>query len=460
LQENERVVDAFRSGLAFDDSWLYVAACIFFLLGFWEHLPFSGGRIYSDIVTVYQNRFCFSGPCGTGLPYVNYFVEYPVITGFFMYSMGMLGHILPLHGNDLIESYYAYSSIFLLIPTFMTISNLIKIMDITGMGQGNRRALVYFVATPSFVFMLLLNWYVIGVFFAVFGLRKFLEGSNNWSGLLFGISAASNLITAVPALGILSFGTTSWRERVRFVSLMGAALLAVYVPVIILNSFPHSYLNAQQVVVQYPFTFPNMNVITDFLRYEQNWYAEGSWMLAFFTNTSPLRHYIFPSLFVMLSALIMYKGFNIQKSAITELDRAKLVVSASSMFMFAFLFSSYVCTPQMNLVLLPFFVLLPGMSKSYPEFIGFEIVNSLVIVWGFSAPLAFIGISLPAVAQFGPIWASPIQFLAVLRSLWIGKLLIADGLFGSPIRLMTDQRATILRPITAGIRRFFWTRQK
>lgn len=87
----------------------------------------------------------------------------------------------------------------------------------------------------------------------------------------------------------------------------------------------------------------------------------------------------------------------------------------------------------MNLLLLPFFVLIPAMTKRYPEFLTFEIVNALVIVWGFSSPLAFLGISLPTPVQFGPIWVSPIQFLAVLRSFWIGKFLLVDGLLNKSL---------------------------
>ena len=277
--------------------------------------------------------------------------------------------------------------------------------------------------------MLLLNWYIIGVFFAVFGLRKFLEGEGSkwWSGALFGLSAASNLITAVPALGILSFGAGSWKERMKFGAGMFGAILAVYVPLIFINSFPHSYMDASHNIVQYSFVFPNLNVVSDFLAYEHNWYIEGSWMLALFTNTSPIRYYLFPSLFIALSAALIWRGAWMRKNITSNLDRARMTVTMCSLFTFAFLFSTYVCTPQMNLVLLPFFVLLPT-AKYYPEFLAFEVVNALIIVWGFSAPLLFLGITIPTPVQFGPIWVSPIQFLAVLRSLWIGKFLIIDGL--------------------------------
>lgn len=374
-----------------------------------------------------------------GLPYVNYFVEYPVLTGFFMYSMGMLAHLLQLPGTSFLGDYYSYSSIFLLIPTVLLADNLTKIMKILGIERPKNRLFLFLVATPSFVFMLLLNWYIIGVFFAVFGLRKFLEGLRSGkseslhSGILMGISAAANMITAVPALGILLFGNTTLKERVKFVAGLLGALFAVYLPVIVLNSFPHTYLNSSGATVSYPFEFPNLNVITDFLRYEQNWYAEGSWMLGFLTNANPLRHYIFIGLFSAMAVIISLKGrMWLKSNAANDLDRANAVVMTGCLYTFAFLFSSYVCTPQMNLLLLPFFVLLPGMTKRHSEFLAFEVVNALVIVWGFSSPLAFLGINIPTPVQFGPVWVSPIQFLAVLRSFWIGKFLIADGLHGWP----------------------------
>ena len=94
------------------ETWLVASIGLFFVIGVWEHLPYSGGHIYSDILSVYQNRFCASGGCGMGLPYVNYFVEYPVLTGFFMYAMGMMAHFLQLPGTSFLGDYYSYSAIF------------------------------------------------------------------------------------------------------------------------------------------------------------------------------------------------------------------------------------------------------------------------------------------------------------------------------------------------------------
>jgi hypothetical protein len=422
----------------------HTAACfdalvaIFFLWGVWEHLPYAGGWIYSDLDVVFPGRFCpsplFSAPnCNFGIPYVNVFVEYPVITGFFMWTMGLLAKVFFLWPyQSFITNYYGYTAVLLLIPTVLLISDTLKIAEILGLRQKHKRTTLFLVATPSFVFMLLLNWYIIGVWLATFAIRKFLQGSRFSSGLLIGVSAAANLVTAVPALGML-FGTRNWREVLQFLVGIAISFGAVYGTLIILNSFPHSYFTTQNdsngIIINYPFMFPNTSFISNFLNYNYNWYIEGNWMEAFMTNLNPLRHVIFPIMFITLSGLIAFVGFKRYRAVISsDLDRAHFVLTMSWMFTFAFLFSTYVCTPQMNLILLPFFVLMP-IVRYYPEFLAFDIVNALVIVWGFSQPLRFLGITLPPVAQFGPIWVSPIQFLAVVRSFWIGKFLIIDGLF-------------------------------
>ena len=196
-----------------------VAVGLFYLLGMWEHLPFSGGHIYSDIVTVYQNRFCYSGPCGNRPPLRELLCASTRSLLAFSCTRWECsatssrcpeGTFLEVTMRTL-RSFYSSRQVLL-------VDNLRQIMEILGIGQKSKRTLLFLVATPSFVFMLLLNWYIIGVFFAIFGLRKFLEGirsgKNNsmLSGILLGLSAAANLITAVPALGILIFGTTSGRS--------------------------------------------------------------------------------------------------------------------------------------------------------------------------------------------------------------------------------------------------------
>lgn len=383
---------------------VYVIAGVLYLFGVWEHIPYGGGHLYSDIATVFQNRFCPTGPCTLAFPYVHTFIEYPVLTGVFIWAMGELGNLLPFSPSQgLLTNYYFWTALFLLFPTALSIGELFNIADILGLKSPRKRMLLYFVATPSFVFMVLTNWYIIGVFFTLFGLRKFLQGSRWVSGIFLGVSAATNLITAIPAMGMI-LTVKDKREALKFVIGGLAAFGAIYLPVYALNP----------------------GFISQFLSYQENWYIEGSWMLAFFNSYNPIRHVLFPAAFILLSAAIIFKGYKMRRKTGSYEDWANFVVIMAALFSFAWLFSSYIATPQTNLLLLPFFMLLP-MTRYYPEFLVYDTANSLIDVWGFSQPLLVLGITLHP-TMFGSPYQSPIQALEVIKSLWIGKFLIYDGL--------------------------------
>ncbi len=360
----------------------YVAALLY-LLGVWLHFPYGGGHIYSDIVSVFQVRECPS-TCTLQIPYIQTLVEYPVIVAMFMYAMGILGRFF---SSDILDAYYLFSSIFLLIPTLLLIRESVKITQLIGVDEG--RVLRYLVVTPSFLIMLLLNWYVIGVFFSTFALRKFLQGSRLASGVLLGLSAASNLVTALPAIG-MTLSAKGLREQSRFVAGGLASYAMVNAPFVLIN--PSLWLSAWQ--------------------YAYNFYIEGSWMLAFLDLYSPLRHPLSTAVFVVEAAVILW--------AIGKTEMRN-TVKLSWIFTFAFLFSTYIFTPQMNMILLPFFFFAP-IAKQYLEFLVFDLVNALVIVLGYSQALFVFGIS----------YAFPyslILFMVIVRSLWVGKFTTFDGVW-------------------------------
>src|SRR5207245_8772144 len=141
-----------------------------------------------------------------------------------------------------------------------------------------------------------------------------------------------------------------------------------------------------------------------------NWYLEGSWMLAFLNRYSPLRHPLSTATFVLEVALILW---TIGKTGIRD------TVKLSWIFTFAFLFSTYIFTPQMNMILLPFFTFAP-IAKQYVEFLVFDLVNALVIVLGYSQALLVFGISYDFLYSL-------ILFMVIVRSLWVGKFTIFSG---------------------------------
>jgi len=361
---------------------IYLLAATLYLVGAWLHIPYGGGHIYSDIVTVFQTREC-SSACELPIPYLQTFVEYPVIASSFMYVMGILGNSL---AGNLLDDYYLLSVIFLGIPTFLLIRELIILSRLMGVASG--RVTRFLVITPTFLIMLLLSWYAIGVYLSVFAMRKFLEGRLVQSGALLGLSAATNLVTGVPAVGLL-IAAKGRKSRATFTTAIAASYLVVNAPFVLIN--PNSW-----------FAFWN---------YHSSWYIEGSWMELFLTGYSPFRHVIPIVVFALLSGLILLKS---RKESQTD------PIKLSCLFTFAFFFSTYVFTPQMNLVLVPFFVL-GALKEGYLEFLAFDLLNSLVILLGFSQPLLILGITLNY-PQFG--LTSPIQWFAIERSIWVGKMLV------------------------------------
>jgi hypothetical protein len=361
---------------------LYAVAAILFLIGVWLHIPYGGGHIYSDIVTIFQTREC-GGACLT-IPYVNGFVEYPIVVSEFIYAMGAIAEIFP---GPILTNYYYLTAAFLAIPTFLLVRETLKIAEMRG--HPDRRVLQYLIVTPTFLFIVLLNWYVIGVYFATLGLRKFLQGDSKMSGILFGLSAASNLVTAAPALGLF-LAANGRRDRADFLF----SALACYC------------------AINLPFVVVNPSLWFSFWQFHANWYIEGSWMLVFLQIFSPLRHYVFPALFLSLYAIITW----------ISLKKTKDAVTLAWLSTFAFLFSTYVFTPQMNLMLLPLFAATP-IVRRYWEFLAFDLINSLFLVWSYLQTLSIFGLHLDVVA-----YLPPLGWFEIARSVWLGKMLIFDGL--------------------------------
>lgn len=374
-----------RPSLTFDT--ILIIAVVLYGVGVWLHIPYGGGRVYSDIVSVFQNRECNPICSQLPIPYVQAFVEYPIITAFFMYAMGALGSVFP---GPILANYYVATCIFLLLPTLLLIRELRIIAQMRGTKQS--RLLWFFIVTPTFLFMLLLNWYVIGTYFAMAAIRFHLQGRKRLSGFLIGLSALSNLITAAPALGLV-LSESKVKQAVIFLGTAAATYLLANLPVYLLN--PSNWL--------------------EFWTYQYHWYIEGSWIGLFMAGTSPLRHAIPPVVFGAFAAVMFYRRYRGEKDPLY----------LSFLSSFAFVFSTYVYTPQMNVFLLPFFVLLP-IEPYYLEFLVWDALNSAIIVVGFSGFFQLFGI-VYTVVQFGA--NSPIQLISVARSFWVGKFAAYDGLY-------------------------------
>jgi hypothetical protein len=395
-------IDRRLSGLSKESfaAVVYSTAVALYLLGVWLHAPYGGGHIYSDITYVFKARECLKFPpqygeyvvvekgCTLTVPYLKSFIEYPVITAMFLFGNAVLGGMV---AGNLTTNYYLFSAFFLSIPTMLAVRELLKIIEMRRIPRN--RILWYFLITPTFIYMTLLNWYIIGVCFTLAGMRKYLEGRTTASGVLFGLSAASNFVTAAPAFGLL-FPSRGVRER----AILAASALGTY-----------AAINA-------PFIVLNSKMWFASFAYVYNWNIEDSWMQAILPSLySPQRHLIPEVVFAGIIAIMLWLRLR------NKVDDPLVFAFVS---MFGYTFATYIYTPQLNLVLLPFFVLLP-VSGSYLEFLAFDITNALIILVGFSQALEPLGIkyrNLVPVTRGSVVW-----WIEVIRSVWEGRFTFFNG---------------------------------
>lgn len=360
---------------------LLLATLIVFLIGFWLHIPYGGGHVYSDIVSVYQVRLESFPPKA---PYAEVFFEYPVIIAALTYVSGFVASLLTKEYYTALLLYYIITSTILFLTMFLTTLEVRKLCGLCGIDR--RRIYAYFLITPSMLFVNLLNWYIVGVYFMVRGIRLSVEDRSASSCIFFAMSAASNLITAIPSIAVL-ITHGDFRRKMKFVILGLATYFLINLPAILLN--PSNWLR--------------------FWEYHASWYVECNWQILLFDMFDPNARAFSAGLMPMLLILPLIV---LRK---TSLQIHSKILLASWLVMAWFLFANYVYTPQMNMTLLPFFALLA--VAPYPLFLLFDVLNSAIIVVGFSGFVQnVLGIEY-TVEPWG--MNSPIQWMAIARSFLI-----------------------------------------
>ncbi|MEK7480690.1 MAG: hypothetical protein AAB604_01130 [Patescibacteria group bacterium] len=125
-----------------------VLSAIFHGLGVLDILPWH--LAYSDVAPFYEQAV------KPGIPYIDKTVEYPVLTGFFIHAMGMIG------GSKM--GYYVASSFFLILCAGITTFFLYRLAQERGY---EKRLLWFWIFAPSMLVFMIYNWDVIAIMFVV-----------------------------------------------------------------------------------------------------------------------------------------------------------------------------------------------------------------------------------------------------------------------------------------------------
>jgi len=356
---------------------ILAAATLIFLVGVWEHLPVVVPNHYTDIASIFWREGIGTGP--HLIPYYQFTFEYPVLVGFLVYLASSVRLFVPDFSTAM-NYYVVIMDAVLYVFTVGTIIVVYRIADHIGVGKG--RIWRAFLIAPSFLMFTVYNWDMIAIFFATLSIYFHLKGDKMKSvlSLGFGISAKIYPCMLIP---VFMLEETNWKNRLK-------TLLAPIAVFLALNL---------------PFILANFSGWLGTWKFHAGWGIEDSWLIFIFNQMDPNAHYL--ALGVIL--YLVYKGVTgtLRKQ---YKDRSSRVIERSFLMNIAWLFGNYVVTPQMALMLLPFYVFIPTISL--PVIYLVEIMNALIIVLWFSAPLN-LGNPLSPV--------SPVQWFAAARQLiWLG----------------------------------------
>jgi len=356
---------------------ILLVSAVILAFGFWEHFPMIVPNHYTDIASIFWREGIGKGRLG--IPYYDYVFEYPVIVGFFTYLCSYFGR--SMSGDFGISmAFYSFGMYLVLIAFALgTVVVVYKLCELVGADK--KRMFLYFLVTPAFIMFTIYNWDIFAVFFSALSIYFYLRGQKHYSAISLGFGIASKIYPAV--LGpIYLLEEKTWKARLVFFAL-AAGVFAL--------------LNAPFVILKYDVWFGTW-------RHHMTWGIENSWLIYLFDQMDPNAHYA--SLLVLL--YLIYKGIagTIKKNYDSQSSR---ILERSFLMSLAWLISSYVCPPQMALMILPFLVLMP-LAPLWLFYLA-EVFNALIIVLWFTPQL---NLGNPLVAS------SPVQAFSAMRQLrWL-----------------------------------------
>ena len=270
------------------------------------------------------------------VPYIDYELEYPVITGMLIYSASIFG------GSQ--AGYFILSSIVLFGMSIAAAYLLLKIAKKRKIA--GKRLVMYFALTFSLLFFSVYNWDILAVGFTVFALYFFENEKPVHSGVALALGASSKFFPVIFLIPLLVKSKSEKRP---------AIFAAFVVTFIIINGFfiaanPSGWMSA--------YTFhsgrgPNIDSFWGII--DQS--LPG--------NTSIINL----ASFAIMGISYLLVNFKLRKRSFIELCAASVLI---------FLLTSKVFSPQFSIWMLPFFALLPTFKKRH--FYSFEITNIMAFL--------------------------------------------------------------------------------
>ncbi len=338
---------------------LLAPATIFFILSFWLHFPELVPKNYTDIVDELWGR---EGVRSGGIPYIDYELEYPALSGIVVYFSSLTGSLL---------SYYASISIM----TYLCMLGSLYLTYRIGKARGidNYRISLFAIFTPSFIYFSVYSFDWLGAFLLMLSIYFLLAKRVEASGLSMGLAGAARVIPLI-CLPIMVLYEKDWMSRIKIVAFTVIGWL-----------IPNAY-----------FILRDFQGFLSTYTFQAGMMVEDSWLIIFSNQYQIISAF----LLVSLITFIIFKR------------REKDLISNCWLLLMAFALSSYKFPPQYIIMMVPFFAL---ACQSYLLYISADILNTMIILFWFT-PIFNAGNPMSVY--------SPTQFVAILRQLIIAYIFI------------------------------------
>ena len=353
---------------------IIIVATFIWLISYYIHSPLSGDgtSVYSDIVGLLFSRGIVTAD-RLLIPYKDYHLEYPPLVAL-LFILSNLAILLVPKENIFLRAFIGYTvmSIVLYLHAIGVIIILHKLAKYVE--RKNIHILLYFVLMPSFLIYTNYNWDLIGIFYALLGLYLFLKNKKILSAVMFGFAAAGKLIPAIIALGPATQlfveeleSLKRKKERTSIFAYITAMTPSVMYLLIVVGVF--IAWNAPFMLIDFDGWYSGM------IAHHANWYVEDSWLILVFDPFNPLAKFFsaFTMMFLLVISLYLLVTANI--------NRERRVIIGGTLCQAVFLFSTYVYTPQMNLLILPLLALVP---IDYVVVFIFDALNAMIILSWFN----------------------------------------------------------------------------
>jgi len=361
---------------------------VVFAFNVWEHSPAVVPNHYTDIVSIYYRNGIGNG--ALGIPYVDYVFEYPALVGIVVYVAAFIARSsTPDFSASLIE-YKLIVDVVLYAFTLITVISLYRLTEQYRLEP--KRMWQAFLVMPSLLMFVDYNFDMIAIALAVVALYLFIRGRHSASAISLGLGVCAKLYPGILVPAFLA-ALPSWRSRGKYALTATAAVAALNLPFMLMN-------------------FQTWSGTWSFLA---EWGIENSWLIFVFGQMDPVAHYVGLAVLLYIMYKVMVETHN---RGISSEER---LLTRCFLLSLGWLLGSYIVTPQMALILLPFYVLIPSVPllAAYAA----DTLNALIMVFWF----AEMGAGRNPTAM-----DNPIQWIALARQIiWLG--LLVQGLYPSKL---------------------------